>query len=220
MAKIYGLDTSTYPGDNKMAWYRTNCDFRYTGFYIAPAPRHPNASWMSKRPHLAGDGWGFLPVYVGLQINNSGLGQAVGKQHGQDAVAKMNQAGFATHTICYLDLEDGTEPSGNYAKYISAWVDAVNAGNYTAGIYCSHRIANWCRTKTAFLWTFRLPPGTNGQTYPPNNIPPGNVTSGAVATQYRQNVFIQGNSTQIDINVSGVADPSNPAVVGHALNIS
>src|SRR5579862_6326952 len=123
----------------------------------------------------------------------------------------MQQAGFHTQSICYLDLEDGTRPSGGYAAYIGGWVAAVNKANYVAGIYCSHRIADWCRSKTPYLWTFRMPAGTAGQTYPPDQIPQGAIAAGGIATQYRQNVFIRGNRTQIDINVSSVADPSNPA---------
>jgi hypothetical protein len=131
----------------------------------------------------------------------------------------MEQAGFHTQTICYLDLEDGTSPSGNYAAYISSWVAAVNNANYIAGIYCSHVIADWCRSKTPYLWTFRMPSGTSGQTYPPDQIPQGTIAGGGIATQYRQNVFIKGNTTQIDINVSLVADPSNLASVMHALGL-
>jgi Rv2525c-like, glycoside hydrolase-like domain len=217
--RIYGVDTSTYPGNSTMNWYRSNCGFRFTGFYLAPAPRHPNTSWMNRRSYLAAQAWGFLPVYVGLQINSSELSANVGARHGQEAAQLMNQAGFSTQAICYLDLENGTEPSGDYASYISAWVGGVTNANYIAAIYCSHRIANWCRNKTPYLWTFRTPSRTSGDTYPPDQIPKGIIASGGIATQYRQNVFIQGKRTQVDLNVSGVADPSNLASVKHALHL-
>jgi len=148
MPNVYGMDTSDFPGHAVLGWYWANCGFRYTGFYVAPAPRHPNQSWMSQRDELAAAGWGFLPVYVGLQINASGLSTANGAQHGKDAARLMTNAKFHAQTICYLDLEDGTEPSGNYAGYISAWVTALQGEGYVPGIYCSHRIADWCRRKT------------------------------------------------------------------------
>jgi len=138
MPNVYGMDTSDFPGHAVLGWYWANCGFRYTGFYVAPAPRHPNQSWMSQRDELAAAGWGFLPVYVGLQINASGLSTANGAQHGNDAATLMTNAKFHAQTICYLDLEDGTEPSGNYAGYISAWVTALQSEGCVPGIYCSH----------------------------------------------------------------------------------
>ncbi len=219
MPNVYGVDTSAFPGMGAMGWYRDKCDFRFTGFYLAPAPRHPDASWMTHRDELAAAGWGFLPVYVGLQINQAGLSAAAGTSDGQAAAQLMAQAGFHTQTICYLDLEDGTQPSGSYAAYISAWLAAVDAANYVPGIYCSHLIAKWCGNKTKYLWTFRMPANTAGQTYAPGQVPTGSLAAGGIATQYRQNVFIQGKSTQIDINVSTVADPSNLASVNHALGL-
>jgi hypothetical protein len=213
------MDTSIYPGDATIDWYRLNCGFRYTGFYLAPAPLHQNTSWMDRRDHLAAQAWGFLPVFVGLQIRSPNVSASVGAQHGQNATKLMGQAGFHSQTICYLDLEDGTEPAGDYARYISAWVSALTKANYAPGIYCSHRIANWCRENTPYLWTFRLPRGTSGQTYPPAKIPKGLIVGGGVATQYRQNVFIRGKRTPIDLNVSLVADPSNLASVNAALEV-
>jgi hypothetical protein len=220
MPNVDGLDASGYPGDANMTWFWNKCGFRYTGFYIAPAPNHSNSSWMSKRDTLASAGWGFLPVYVGLQIKDTGLSSDAGSRDGQKATSLMQQAGFHTQSICYLDLEDGTQPAGGYAAYISGWITAVNKANYVAGVYCSYKIADWCSTKTPYLWTFRMPAGTSGQTYPPDQIPQGTIAAGGIATQYRQNVFIKGNATKIDINVSPVADPSNLASVMHALSLN
>jgi hypothetical protein len=67
------MDTSIYPGDATMEWYRVNCGFCYTGFYLAPAPLHQNTSCMDRRNHLAAQAWGLLPVYVGLQSRNADL---------------------------------------------------------------------------------------------------------------------------------------------------
>ena len=145
---------------------------------------------------LGGASGGFLPVYVGLQIRSPKLSATAGTKHGQMAARLMDQAGFHSQTICYLDLEDGTEPSGSYAAYISSWVEAVTSAGYVAGIYCSHRIANWCRKKVPYLWTFRVPRGTSGQTYPPDQIPRGMIAAGGIATQYRQNVFFQASAFQ------------------------
>ena len=65
MANVYGVDTSIYPGKAKLSWYWSRCGFRYTGFYLGPAPYHSDRTWMKTRDELAADGWGFLPTYVG-----------------------------------------------------------------------------------------------------------------------------------------------------------
>jgi hypothetical protein len=219
MSNVYGVDTSIYPGKPTLNWYWSRCGFRYTGFYLGPAPYHTDKTWMNARDELAADGWGFLPTYVGLQIGNRNLGVARGEKDGQQAARLMGQAGFPTQTICYLDLEDGTVPSGSYAKYIGAWVRTLRSADYVPGIYCSHRIADWCRAHTPYLWTFRIPYCTSGRHYHPDELPQGMIAAGAHATQYRQNVFVRGNRTQVDLNVSYVADPSNLASVMHALGL-
>jgi len=219
MANVYGFDTSIFPGKAKLDFYASRCGFRYTGFYLGPAPNHSDATWMGTRDALAAAGWGFIPTYVGLQIGSSHLSATRGKNDGQHAATLMRRAGFPTQSICYLDLEDGTEPSGNYAKYIVAWVAAVSDANYVPGIYCSHRIGDFCRRHTQYLWTFRLPSGTEGQVYEPNHLPQGIITAGAVATQYRQNVFVKGSSTKVDLDVSLTADPSTVASVRHGLGL-
>jgi hypothetical protein len=175
---------------------------------------------MDRRNALAADGWGFLPVYVGLQITNAHLGRARGEQDGRQAAALMHEAGFPTHTICYLDLEDGTVPSGDYAAYIVTWVRTLRGADFVPGIYCSHRIADWCRRHTPYLWTFRIPSRTSGVIYEPDALPQGIIAAGGYATQFRQNVYVRGNSTQIDLNVSRVPDPSHLASAIYALAMS
>ena len=56
MTFFLGFDTSIYPGDSAMQTLRAQALIAFTGFYLAPAPSHPNASWMQKRAFLAGLG--------------------------------------------------------------------------------------------------------------------------------------------------------------------
>jgi len=68
-----GFDVSAYPGDTTMKNFIGNgAPFSFAGFYLAPAPCHFDTSWMTKRPFLAGLGYGFLPIYVGQQLSGSG----------------------------------------------------------------------------------------------------------------------------------------------------
>jgi hypothetical protein len=113
----------------------------------------------------------------------------------------------------------GARPSGDYAKHISAWVRAVTSANYVPEIYCSHRIAYWCRNQTPYLWTFRLPRGTSGTTYSPDQIPKSAIADGGIATQYRQNVYISGKRVKVDLDVSLIADSSNLAAADNALRL-
>src|SRR5262249_45515541 len=75
-------------------------------------------------------------------------------------------------------------------------------------------------TEDHYLWTFRLPLGTRGDTYPPDQIPKGVIANGAIATQYRQDVFVRGKTTKIDLDVATVADPSHVPSVTQALGLA
>lgn len=208
---IIGFDQSIYPGDSAMAWMKANAGMRVTGFYLAPAPYHGDTSWMAQRADLAGQGWGFLPVYVGLQAGNSSLGGARGTTDGANAAALMAQAGFPAGSVVFLDIETGGPIDPAFEAYIDAWMQAAPGGGFTAGLYCSHVLMNWAKTKTARIWTFHLPANTNGQTYNPGSLPPGTLDPGAVATQYRQNVFVSGfGHGAVDLNVCASGDPSKP----------
>ena len=70
MPVFRGFDTSIYPGDAKMLLLRTDADVAWTGFYLGPAPSHPDDSWMSRRADLKAMGFGSAPIYVGQQQPN------------------------------------------------------------------------------------------------------------------------------------------------------
>src|ERR1043165_1953648 len=104
MPIFLGFDRSEYPGDDVMRLLRTTAQIDFTGFYLAPAPSHPNAGWMSKRAFLAGLGFGFAPIYVGQQQpgapghSNPGshvITAAQGTIDGKNATVLMTHAGFA-----------------------------------------------------------------------------------------------------------------------------
>lgn len=97
-AFYYGMDVSLYPGDAAMqAWWNAS-PFCYTGFYLAPAPYHQDASWMSKRQVLINQGWGFMPVYVGRQADSLLPGYGNG--------GKRSRAGRQPGKVCRLSLPD------------------------------------------------------------------------------------------------------------------
>ena len=228
MSNVNGFDCYSYPGDATAAWLRQHGQFRVMGFYLSHSPSKLDPSWtQGLRATLAAAGWGFFPTYVGLQKGNSGLTPANGTQHGNDAAQLMQTAGFSTSSIVYLDLEEGDSPTGSYAAYIQSWIAAVKAKNFTPGIYCSHIFSNWSLAQTSFVWTFHIPSNTDGQTYDPDNLPTGLIDPGCIATQYRQNISLNGltipksgDSGGLDLNLCSVPDPSSLAAAQHALGVA
>jgi Domain of unknown function (DUF1906) len=222
-----GFDCYSYPGDPAIAWLRLHGQFRVAGFYLSHSPTKLDKTWTNDvRANLASAGWGFFPIYVGLQEGNAGLGSANGTAHGRAAVDLMTSAGFSTGSVVYLDLEQGDKPTGSYAAYIVAWIAAVKAKNFSPGIYCSHRFSDWSRQQTQTVWSFHIPSNTSGQSYDPDNLPAGLIDPGCIATQYRQNIKLNGltipkrvDSGGLDLNLCAVADPSNLASVQHALGL-
>lgn len=223
---VHGFDCDHYPGDAPLGWLRIQAQFRVSVCYLAHEPGSPDPTWTSKVAYLRSNGWGLLPTYAGLQINSHELSAANGTRDGEEAATLMSDAGFAPTSIVYLDLEDGTPPSGNYLAYIKSWIAAVTAKGFTPALYCSHVIVENVRPLTPIIWSFHIPDGTEGQTYDPTALPKGAIDASCIATQYRQKVNLSGltipasvDSEGIDINVSAVADPSNYASVSHALQI-
>jgi len=141
----YGMDTSIYPGDAAMqTWW--NCSpFHYTGFYLAPAPYHPDGSWMDKRPVLLSQGWGFMPVYVGRQADSSYLDPATGASEAEQAASLARCAGFPSQAIIFLDIETAEALSEEHLSYVIPWVNQLRTTGYQAGIYCNSDNANQIR---------------------------------------------------------------------------
>ena len=64
-----GFDSLSYPGDAVMAWLKANTNFRFVGFYLAPAPSRPTSAWMARRSTLSAQGWALPP---GLKLEDDG----------------------------------------------------------------------------------------------------------------------------------------------------
>jgi len=227
MASINGFDCYSYPGDTAVKWLREHAQFRVIGFYLSHSPSKLDKTWTSGvRATLAAAAWGFLPTYVGLQKGSANLSSANGTAHGKAAAHLMSTAGFPSSSVVYLDLEDGDTPTGGYAAYIESWISAVKGADFTPGIYCSHRFSDWSQERTPFVWSFHVPAHTEGQAYDPDNLPSGIIDAGCIATQYRQNISLNGlkipksvDSGGLDLDLCAAADPSNLASAHYALGL-
>ncbi|SRR5579871_1396596 len=217
-----GFDSLAYPGDAMMQWLKSHTNLSFVGFYLAPAPSQPYVGWMTTRPTLAAQGWGFAPLYVGQQEEGQRgshiLTAAQGTIDGHDAAGLMHTAGFPTNSVVYLDCEQGGPASSAVQAYVGAWVDAVAPSSYKPGIYCSYTTAasllairpNVC------VWVWHITNPAPGPAFPTPD-PGSSGTSKAMVLQYFQNTSVNfpgapAASLTIDLDSSSVADPSKAAV--------
>ena len=219
-----GLDASAFPGLDTMTWLKEATKSAWTGFYLGPAPSHPETDWMGERQDLIAQGWGLAPVYVGQQL--AGLGSHVvtaeqGNLDGAQAGALMADAGFPEHSYCYLDLEDGppfAEPRASYVKY---WAGALFRAGYSPGVYCSHLVAEAGlglfeseSVQAPRIWAFKVETTARHPAelpFPPLE-PAGSGVSQATLWQHDQDATITTphGTVLVDISSSLVADPSAP----------
>ena len=61
----------------------------------------------------------------------------LGNSDAQAAASAARREGFPAQTIIFLDQEQGGRMLPEQKAYIYAWVDAVTAAGFRAGIYCS-----------------------------------------------------------------------------------
>jgi len=222
MAGYAGFDCADYPGDACMDWLKANSNLVWCGYYLAPAPSHPDQSWMTRQAVLAAAGWGLAPLYVGEQVIPPGSqhpSAAKGATDGADAVQKLTAEGFAAGTCVFLDLEDGSLPQP-LADYTAAWVDAVAAGGFQPGVYCSHVIAGQVNALRPGLsiWAFKVPTtSVHVVAGPPfrQDDPAGSGCAAAQAWQLEQNAQIgvppaPGGKLTVDLSSAVSPNPSAP----------
>jgi len=135
-ASYLGFDRNEYPGDNSLAALRQTFDF--TGYWLNNPPGNNANTWTGKRTELKAAGFGFLVLFNGRLYNelrrNAG---ALGQSDGRAAAAAAQREGFPSRTIVFLDIEQGGRMLPEQKAYIYAWVDAVTAAGFRAGVYCS-----------------------------------------------------------------------------------
>jgi hypothetical protein len=222
MATYAGFDISIYPGNAILQWLKANTNLAWSGFYLAPAPNHPDTTWMpafdqtSVRTSLVGMGWGLAPVYVGQQVGSAQLTADQGTADAQDAVALAQSAGFPAATVIYLDIEQGGALPDEMIDYFKTWVQGVFNGGFNPGVYCSYLSANQLNQADARaqVWVWHLG-AYSCQNDANNPYPaPDPATSGSVIAllwQYLQNCPIGaggGASITVDLDSSSLQDPS------------
>src|SRR6202166_5110029 len=133
-----GFDRNDYPGDaNLKTLHQT---FSYTGYWLNNPPGASSNSWTGHRAAVESAAFGFLVLFNGrlyAELKSVAHAKRLGNSDAQAAVASARREGFPARTIIFLDQEQGGRMLPEQKAYIYAWVDAVTAAGFRAGIYCS-----------------------------------------------------------------------------------
>jgi hypothetical protein len=133
-----GFDRNTYPGDANLKGLRQT--FSYTGYWLNNPPGERTNTWAGHRAAVEFAGFGFLVLFNGrlyAELKSVANAMKLGSSDAQTAVSAARREGFPTHTIIFLDQEQGGRMLPEQKTYVYAWVDAVTAAGFRAGIYCS-----------------------------------------------------------------------------------
>jgi Domain of unknown function (DUF1906) len=133
-----GFDRNDYPGDAAMAELRKQ--FVFTGYWLTPPPEEKTNSWAGKRSILQEQGYGFLLLARGRQLNkigNAAVARQAGRADAQMAAQNARTEGFRSGALIFLDVEDGGRLPAAYHQYLKSWADELLKEDFRPGVYCS-----------------------------------------------------------------------------------
>jgi hypothetical protein len=133
-----GFDRNDYPGDSNLKFLRRS--FSYSGYWLNNPPGATTNSWTGKRRLIEAAGFGFLVLFNGrtyAEIKSHGDPATLGISDAAAAISAARAEGFPSHTVIFLDQEQGGRLLAEQRTYLHAWVDSVNAAGFRAGVYCS-----------------------------------------------------------------------------------
>jgi hypothetical protein len=135
-----GFDRNDYPGDATLKALRQT--FSYAGYWLNNPPGEKTNTWTGHRAAVESAGFGFLVLFNGrLYAGLKSVANAtrLGRSDAHAAAVAARREGFPKkkETIIFLDQEQGGRMLPEQKAYIFAWVDAVIAAGFRAGVYCS-----------------------------------------------------------------------------------
>jgi hypothetical protein len=133
-----GFDRNTYPGDSNLKTLRFT--FTYTGYWLNNPPGEKSNTWRGHRATVESAGFGFLVLFNGrlyAQLKTIANARRLGQSDAQAAAISARREGFRPGIVIFLDQEQGGRMLPEQKAYIYAWVDAMVAAGFRAGIYCS-----------------------------------------------------------------------------------
>jgi hypothetical protein len=137
-ATYLGFDRNDYPGDSNLKALRQT--FSYAGYWLNNPPGERKNTWLGHRAAVESAGFGFLVLFNGRlygELKSVASAARLGKSDAQAAATAAHREGFPRATIIFLDQEQGGRMLPEQKAYIYAWVDAVTAAGFHAGVYCS-----------------------------------------------------------------------------------
>ncbi len=138
-----GFDRNRYPGDPALKLLRQT--FSFSGYWLNTLPNETSNTWEGKRQVLTSNGFGFLVLFNGREyreLKAPADPRTLGNSDAAVAVRAAKKEGFLEGTVIFLDQEEGGRMRPEQRAYVYAWIDAVNASGYRAGVYCSGIPAN------------------------------------------------------------------------------
>jgi hypothetical protein len=133
-----GFDRNTYPGEPALKLLRQS--FSFSGYWLNKPPNETSNTWEGKRGVLISNDFGFLVLFNGRlerELRAPAYAKTLGKNDAALAVRAAKKEGFSAGTVIFLDQEEGGRMLPEQRSYVYAWIDAVNASGYQAGVYCS-----------------------------------------------------------------------------------
>jgi Domain of unknown function (DUF1906) len=133
-----GFDANDYPGDTALPGLKRT--FSFAGFWLNPPPGAKSNSWTGKRAVVLQNGFGFLVLFNGRtekELRPPAVPGELGNSDAELAIEAAQREGFPSHTVIFLDQEEGGRMTPVQIQYLSAWIHRVNASQYAAGVYCS-----------------------------------------------------------------------------------
>lgn len=142
-----GFDLNLYPGDGALPALRKH--FSFAGYWLNTPPGEDSNTWLGKRGALVREGFGFLVLFNGrldAEITKAQRAhtspESLGKKDAAAAIAAAGREHFPSHTILFLDQEEGGRLLDEQAVYLFAWIEAVARSGYLPGVYVSGQPVN------------------------------------------------------------------------------
>ncbi len=158
VANLDGFDTCNAPTTSNMQTWWTSSPYFYTAIYIGGVNRScPNtnltSSWVTT---VHNQGWGFQPLWVGLQDPCSGFAstfstdpataQGQGQAAANNAVSAAQGLGFSTGAVIYYDLEGYDTSNATCVSaansFITGWDQQMTTLGWSSGVYGSSSGSN------------------------------------------------------------------------------
>jgi hypothetical protein len=137
-----GFDSNDYPGDDALPALRRH--FAFAGYWLTSPPGEHENSWLGKRDVLMRNDFGFLVLANGKldaeirKAKRSGTPpSALGAKDAAAAIAAAQREHFPSHTIIFLDQEEGGRLNADQSAYLLAWTEKIAKSDYLPGVYAS-----------------------------------------------------------------------------------